>query len=179
MEGSFENPPIVITSSMAKTLLLLAGCIAFVCLGVSIIAQGPTTIKGYIGGYASVVFFGLGIPVAIWRLFVPAWLQLSPQGLDWFNGRTTKHFAWSEFGEFVAYRPSSRARSRHIGFMRLRPPTDHSMLRSLTRNLTGVDGSFGGGWSLDPGTIVDLLNRAKTRWERPVAPATHTTFGRR
>jgi len=176
--GSLDDPPLVVTTSPARTVWFIIVAVFFVAMSVYEIQLGHAG-KDLWKFYATAVFFGLGIPVFIWRLLPPARLELSPGGLVWFNGRKAISYAWSDFGAFQAYRPTSRMRSYFVGFDWSPQSSKRRSLSDLTRNVTGVEGSFGGSWSLDTKTLVDILNQAKARWARQPAPPAHATFGRR
>ena len=179
--GSLDNPPLVITTSPGRMVWMCAVSVLFVAFSVYEIGWGHV-VKDVWKFYVAIGLFGLGIPVFIWRLVSPARLELSPNGLVWFNGRKAIDYSWSDFAEFRAYRPSPRMRSFFIGFDWAPHSAKRSSLSGVTRSVAGVDGSFGGSWSVDAETLAGLLNQATRRWSQrsAVAPtATRTTFGHR
>ncbi|WP_026792200.1 PH domain-containing protein [Pleomorphomonas oryzae] len=140
--------------------MMLLMCMVFVCGGVLIVAKGPVTSREYIGGYGSVIFFGFCACAAVLRLVAPPRLMLSPEGLALFNGFRTRSYGWSEFSRFVIYSPA-RTRAQSVGYVRENRAGEEP---GFTKRLTGIDGGFGGGWSVGPSTVVELLNSAKDRW---------------
>ncbi|MBS1181942.1 MAG: hypothetical protein H6Q99_1822 [Proteobacteria bacterium] len=161
VQGSLDCPPIVIVSSTEKTFLLLIVCAVFVCIGAFMIANGPATPREYIGAYVGTFFFGGGAFLVVLRLAAPPRLSLSPEGLALFNGFKTRHYAWSDFSQFVICRSSARTNVEYVGFIF---ELQHGEERGITKRLTGIDGGFGGAWSVSPSTLVDLLNGAKDKW---------------
>ncbi len=53
---------LIIKNSRRKYVLLLVGCIGFVIVGIAMLAVG----EGF--GWASILFFGAGIPIFIWQI---------------------------------------------------------------------------------------------------------------
>lgn len=68
VQGSLECPPIVIEASAEKAILLLLGCLAFVCIGVFMISNGSTRPGTRVVAYADIAFFGFGILISIMAL---------------------------------------------------------------------------------------------------------------
>lgn len=158
MRGSLDAPPIIVVTSRYKFLLLLATSGAFVAGGISMTRDGQT------GGYGVACFFGLCAIVALWRLLVPARLELSPKQLLWFNGRKTLRFRWTDFQAFVPLHPARF--STHIGFILAPGSQVRTRMSDWNRKTFGLDGSLGGGWEIRPSDLIELLNGARQRWER-------------
>lgn len=53
---------LVIKNSRWKHVLLLVGCIGFVATGIFIVAKGDAF------GWVAILFFGSGIPIAVWQI---------------------------------------------------------------------------------------------------------------
>jgi len=158
-------PPIVIRSSRMTSALMLLICTGFVAIGVWLILRGPA--KDQIIAYLTMAFFGLGIPLFAWRLIRPDELTLAPEGINWRSVLRTSAFRWDDVQDFRAYAPSSRTVSKHVGFdFTASYRAQRGPLSDATRQLTGVDGSFGGGWELGAAALADLLNDARSRWLR-------------
>lgn len=179
--GSLDNPPLVVTTSPWKLVGLCAIAVLFVVLTLYAIGwgqAGKNTWQLYLAGGV----FGLAIPVLIWRIVSPARLELSPKGLLWFNGSKSFRYSWSDFSEFRAYRPSPRMRSFFVGFRWTQNSAQRSAASGLVKSISGVDGSFGGNWSVEITTLVNILNEAQKRWGRRstmVSTATGKIFTRR
>lgn len=162
MQGSLDLPPIVIRSSIFTSLLMLLIAMIFVAIGVWVL-RDPT--ENHTMAYLLIAFFGAGIPLFGWRLVRPDVLTVAPDGITWSTALRTVHWAWDDVQNFRAYSPASRTVSKHLGF----DFTDSYRARngqfSLTaKALTGVEGSFGGGWELGAADLADLLNKARARW---------------
>jgi hypothetical protein len=161
MQGDFEAPPIIVLTSRWKAVALFLGCACFVGIAVFLIATDGGSFISYMTGG----FFALGLPLAIWRLRVPARLEMSPQGLIWFTGKSDIIYSWHEFTSFRAYLVSGRSWTKHIGYDLAPDSSKRSKYTSIGRKIAGVDGGFGGGWELKPEAVAILLNQAKARWD--------------
>ena len=60
--------PIVITNSRWKYVLLLLVCLGFVAGGVLMLMMDKQP-KTIVGGWGCIVFFGAGVPIAVWQIF--------------------------------------------------------------------------------------------------------------
>jgi protein-tyrosine phosphatase len=166
MQGSLDRPPIVVRSSRWTALWLLIAGGAFVAVGVGMVGHpraGHPSDPAF--GYFSIVFFGLGVVFFAARLLRPDELELGPAGLIWRNFVRTRSWRWRDVWNFRPYRPTARVRSAHIGFDFADDyePQNRGG-REITRRLTGVEGSVGGGWELRAADLADLLNTARARW---------------
>jgi hypothetical protein len=137
---------------------LLAICAAFIAAGIVMIHDPQVSLEGYF----VTAFFGLGLPVFLWRIFLPAWLELSPNGLRWFTSRKVERYSWHEILEFRVYGPS--AYSRQVGYVLGPQSTRHTKVSAVVRNMSGVDGGFGGSWTLGANKLMELLNCAREKW---------------
>jgi hypothetical protein len=156
MRGSLDNPPIIIVTSRSKFLLVLATCVAFMVSGIFMVRDGRTD------GYWIAGFFGLGVIVALWRVRIPARLELSPEHLLWFTGNKTIRFRWVEIQEFVAWHPVRSSTQVGIIFApgsRLDTSATGFMLRAFD-----VSGSLGGSWEIKTSDLIRMLNTARERW---------------
>jgi hypothetical protein len=153
-------PPVVITTSRWKLGLLLVASLAFV-IGSVALPRDPTTTAWI---YSVTVFFAICALALLWRIVTPARLELSPNGLRWFNGVKTEEYAWREFAEFRAYAPARTVLGRHVGFILAPNSSKLTKASGAVRSLAGVDGSFGGFWLLGTKELVDLLNGARVKW---------------
>jgi hypothetical protein len=162
MQGSLDNPPVIVRSSRRTALLMLLVCVAFT--GTSIAMLRDPAQPSWIG-YACAVFFGLGIPIFAARLSRPDTIWIGPSGLIWRSVFRTMSLRWRDVRGFRPYRPTAKVISAHIGFDFTDDykPDQHGS-RGVVRQLTGVEGSFGGGWELDADELASLLNEARARW---------------
>jgi hypothetical protein len=162
VQGSLDQPPIVVRSSRSTSFLMLIISVAFVAAGVGILRDPH---QNHAMGYLGIAFFGLGIPIFAWRLVRPDILTLAPDGITWRNALRTTHWQWSDVERFRAYSPSSRSSSKHVGFdFTDRYHAETRGLRQTTKAIAGVEGSLGGGWELGAADLSDLLNKAWIRW---------------
>jgi hypothetical protein len=162
VQGSIDQPPIVVRSSQSTSFVMLIISITFVAAGV-LILKDPN--QNLAVGYLGIAFFGLGIPVFAWRLIRPDILIVAPEGITWRNALRTSHWQWNDVQSFRAYSPAGRTLSKHLGF----DFTDSSCaqtrrLRYGVKAIAGVEGSVGGGWELGAADLADLLNQARIRW---------------
>ena len=119
---------------------------------------------------AGVVMFALAIPLFAWELIRPDRLVLSPSGLTWTGPWRTRRYSWEQLSEFSVV-GLGRWGSKMIGFDVIRPETPHSIpsvltagLSTLNSGLIGATGAIPGLWEVEPEEVVDLLNRARSRW---------------
>ena len=164
MQGSLDQPPIVIRSSQQTSGLMLLASIVFVAGGV-LVARDPT--QNPVMGYLGIAFFGAGIPLFAYRLIRPDVLTVAPDGIIWRTLFRTARWGWDDVQNFRSYAPASRTISKHLGF----DFTDNYRLyskglRRTAKALTGVEGSLGTGWELSAADLADLLNTARTRWAK-------------
>ena len=159
MHGSLEQPPIVIRGSRARALVLTLICAGFVAIGAAYVSgpKGSDPAMGFV-----MVFFGLGLPVALWMLVAPSRLEIGPTGIaESVLWRTTR-MSWDEVYNF---RPVAMGLSnRFIGFDYLVPPRKGGGLRRLNAALVGAQGALQAGWEIDSQAVANLLNQARERW---------------
>jgi len=167
MQGSLDQPPIMIRSSPTHSILILTIDIVFVTIFVFML-RDPASIA--VVSYLGIVFFGAGIPIFTWRLIRPDILILSPDGITWRSTFRTINWSWDDVGSFRTWKPGSEMNMKHVGF----DFTDNYLARSgrlfpPIRDITGVDGSLGTGWELKAAGLAELLNQARTRWTSAVS----------
>ena len=165
MQGSLNLPPVIIRSSRKTAALMLSICAGFVAIGL-MMARDPEenpVIAYFVSG-----FFALGIPLFGWRLIRPDTLTLTPDGVFWQSIFRSVRWKWEEVQDFRAYSPTGKPGSKHVGFDftdTYREGT--STFSRVSKQVTGVYGSFGDGWELSAADLADLLNNARIRWLRP------------
>ena len=162
MQGSLDQPPIIIRSSQKYSALLLLIAIVFVASFVFML-RDPTINRGT--AYFGLVFFGLGIPLFAWRLIRPDVMTLAPDGITRRSTFRAIHWTWGDVQAFRAYKPTSKNVSKHLGF----DFTDSYYAKGgrdlrAVKAITGVEGSLGGGWEMNATDLADLLNTARARW---------------
>jgi hypothetical protein len=161
VQGSLDNPPVIVVTARWKILLLLFVAAFFSWMLFSI-ARHQHLNRLYFGA----VLFGLCVPVMLWHICVPARLEISPSGITWFNGRKTVEYVWTDFADFRAYRPSSRAISKYVGYELIPQSPKRSRMTAVAHALAGVDGGFDGQWEMSADDLVTLLNQARAKWGR-------------
>jgi len=150
MQGSLDNPPLVVSTARWKALLLLVISVVFVVTGVlelSAAAQDWWT-------YLQLAVFGPACAVFVWQLFSPASLTIAPGGVTYRGLWHARHFEWWQVADF---RPVAFGMlSKHVLFD----------LRKA-RDGEARPGGFGTGWELPAARLCDLLNQARERWNAP------------
>lgn len=162
VKGSLEQPPIVLQVQRHKMVVAIAGSIAFVALGLWILQRPEVSMKGLIGGVASVLVFGIFALIGVFKLFRPDRMELSPAGLRYigYTGKATD-LPWTEISGFrlwryrstttVVFDVAERARAQVRG-------------RQLNRFVAGADVGLPSGWPLGAQDLMKLLSEAKARW---------------
>jgi hypothetical protein len=161
VQGSFDNPPIVIRSSKWKTALLLAVCIGFVAIGIFMLAGGKSANGPVWSAYLGIAFFGCGIPLFSMQLLRPDSLKLDPTGIIWRSVLRTTSWKWQDVRNFRPYRVFF---SRQVGFDFSESYPGQKKLRATNRSLAGVEGALTGAWEIGPVELAKLLNAARERW---------------
>jgi hypothetical protein len=164
MLGSLDAPPAIIRSSRRNSALMLLIAAAFIAIG-ALMLRDPK--QSATVSWLIMIFFGAGIPLFALRLIRPDALTLAPDGITLRNSLRTTNFSWADVQNFRAYRPTSMTISKHLGF----DFTDsyramHGGAYGLAKTLTGVEGSFGGGWEIGATDLAELLNEARARWAK-------------
>src|SRR4051794_37680290 len=86
---------IIYQASRLKALLVFVGCCAFVAMGLLISSQKPLI------GWASVVFFGLGVPLSVLMLLPNrVYLRLDPSGFETASPFSKKLIRWKDVERF-------------------------------------------------------------------------------
>ena len=161
MQGSLDDPPIVVRAARWKSSLYLLIGVVFVSIGVLMLVTEHTTGMRLEALFVT-VFFGLCVAVFTWQLVWPGELVLSPEGLRvrqlWRGAR----YAWSDVRDFRPYSPGGGA--SHVGFDFAPDYPKARRMRALASGLGGVEGGLGTGWEMSPGALCDLLNAARAKW---------------
>ncbi|WP_428662274.1 hypothetical protein [Reyranella sp.] len=152
MEGTFDDPPIVMWQDRVKVSLM------------SLVTAGLAALFYWLcpASDASLfwsVLLGLVAAVLGWIAIARSGLIAAPEGLTWRTGFRTFNYEWSDFERFTVVSGrsnmvvgvlSERCNRRRRWFLR--------WMDSRT---------FGAVWELPPQRIVDILNEALTRWGPP------------
>jgi uncharacterized membrane protein YhaH (DUF805 family) len=158
MQGSLDQPPIVVRGSRARAIWLVIGSAIFVAIGVFL--WSPT--QSAVMRWSCIGFFGLCGALGLAILIVPSRLEVGPSGLTqtvlWRTGR----FTWTDVYNF---RPAIIGlTNKTVGFDYLTPRPRRTALKSLNAGLAGVQGSLQPGWEVAPEALASLLNEARERW---------------
>ena len=159
MNGSLENPPIVIRGKRLRAFYLLAlgGLMLFSAFGV---ANGrdswAAAIAPAIAGAVFLVF-------AIWLIVAPARLRIDAKGVRQTSFWRTRFYAWTDVHDF---RPTMVGLYRKmIGFDFVTDPIKKGgVTRRFNAAVTGAQGSLLGGWEMPPEKLANLLNHAREHW---------------
>jgi hypothetical protein len=147
MQGSLEDPPIVVRGSRRIHALYLLVALVFVATG----AWQVGTETPQMWAWLCIVFFGLGSLVFIAQLIRPGLLAIAPDGVTMTVLWRTHRYGWAQIASFRTQRVGLM--SRHVWFdLQKTPDGDIRM------------GSFGTGWETRAQALCDLLNAARGRW---------------
>lgn len=160
MQGSLDQPPIVIQTSALKTGALMIGCAAVAVLCWFLLSWNPPANSHADSG---LVAFGLAVPYYGWLFVSPNVLTLSPDGLTLKTRWRQAQWSWDQVSNFRAVRV--QIANQHVAFdIEEGTPAPSSYMQWYVR-YAGADDSLGGGWELDPAALADLLNSARERWK--------------
>jgi len=115
-------------SSRVKWALFLCLYSAFVAGGVLILTSGENPFLAW----ASICFFGLGIPISLWQLANPSVLRLSKTGFEQKAMRRILSCHWDDVSEFSTY---SVANTTYVCFSRRED--EGKALSGINQSLTG------------------------------------------
>ena len=159
MNGSLENPPIVIRGKRLRAVgMLILGVLMI--LPAAGIASGPDGwLAALVPTLAGLLFFVFGV----WMMVAPARLEIDAKGVRQTNLGRSKFYAWAEVHDF---RPTMVGLYRKmIGFDFLVDPAKKGgRTRRFNAALTGAEGSLLGGWEMPPETLANLLNHAREQF---------------
>jgi hypothetical protein len=161
MQGSLDEPPIIIKQDQGKFVLglfLIAGSVAtFAAMGWGAdLRQSIWVFAGFaLGGLSGLMFMRNFVP--------PCCLALDESGLTWHGPWTVRRYQWSAFTGFAVVSPLLLARQPGCVF------AASTEQRPIIRRLFGDTASFGPCWEMKAQEIVDLLDAARARWSGMVA----------
>lgn len=165
VEGSLDDPPIVLRQDRLKLSLL--------CLGLTVVGGLVLLIPVRVYTPWHLIFLGfLGLGIVTFGAMAvrPATLILDPHGLIWRQTFRTFAYPWSAFARFRALSRPRRS-TVVVGEFRHEGPPKPAWRRFLTGNA-----EFGSFWELPPQRVADVLNEARVRWA-PAAAATTQVEG--
>jgi hypothetical protein len=158
MDGSLDQPPIIIRQDRGK--LFLGAFFSAVFAGINLLFIGSGESSSLFWSWVLVAMSGMGATLFGYFMVRPGSLTLGPSGITLWTG--IRHFenAWEDFDKFFLCRfHFSVYPACHYSECYKRNPT----LRGMTGNL----GSFGKFWEISPQELVDLLNQGLARWRKP------------
>ena len=170
MQGSLNDPPLVVRRSARSLFWGLLLSLTFVILAILFIARpfGWWSNPKYAdvsGAYAILVIFGLMTWISVKALFRTPELAINPAGIEFRGLYWTRRFAWRDITNIRAYQPGFTIGRIYVGFdfaPHYKP--GFAWVRRLTRAFVNVDCSFADGWEVDSETLAQILNQAKARW---------------
>ncbi|MDO8976839.1 hypothetical protein [Reyranella sp.] len=160
VEGSLDDPPIVLRQDRLK--------LSLICLGLTVVGGLILLIPVRVYSAWHLIFLGflgLGIVTGGAMAVRPATLILDPHGLIWRPTFRTFEYPWSAFARFyVLSRP--RRFTVVVGEFTHEGPPKPAWRRRLTGRL-----ELGSLWELPPQRVADVLNEARSRWALPAREA--------
>jgi hypothetical protein len=154
MQGSLNEPPIIIRQDRAKLglMVLVAGVLTLILYGflAAGMLQGDT-----LGQHAFVIAFALLTLFGVWKLLNPGSLIIGPAGLDWRTSLGGYHYEWTDFDGFAVF---SGPYLRQASAKYSNRCTKYRVARMW--NL----GTLGSCWELSPAEVVSVLNAARQKW---------------
>lgn len=169
MQGSLDQPPIIIRKSRVKSLLMLFVSAALSFGSILLWRDGPDTPRAWMA-LPGVFLFGLGVPLFGWELFRPDRLLLSPSGLEWRTVRKTLRYSWEQLSGFSVF---SVRGSKMIGFSVTGSNAPPKLLARFNSALTGNSAALSGLWEIKPENVAELLNSARAKWRSTSPEAGH------
>jgi hypothetical protein len=149
VQGSLDNPPIVIRSARWKDALLMVFSLAAVLFTIHAAHAGYS--RGPIASVLGVALFGLGLPLTMDRLLRPRQMEIAPSGL-WLTTKG-KRYGWS-WMELQDFRVIAVSTTKFVGFD----------FTDVHRGLGGAEGALPTGWNMAPAPLAKLLNEARAHW---------------
>ena len=149
-------------------LLLLAGCSAFVAAGVFMLRADPSNWSGLAAqaawrasvAWAAIVFFGLGVLVAIVNVLPGgSYLELDQRGFTMCNLFRKTFHRWEDLAEFF---PLSLDGVKPMVALRYVPSYQgQASARRLATKLAGAEGGLPDTYGLSAAELARLLNKVR------------------
>lgn len=142
-----------------KGLMLLAASSAFVALGVLMRHDEPLV------GWASICFFGLGIPISI-SLLLPGftYLKLDRHGFEVCALGRKHKTAWSDVKDLQMI---SVQGSQMIGFNYAPGCVRHKAGRAVASALSGVEGAVPSHYNVRASELLEIMLAWHSRYAKP------------
>ena len=151
MQDSLHFP-----ASKKKAALLLLGSLAFVALGAWMRGQEPVI------GWACIVFFGLGIPVALFMAFSKTiYLLLDAQGFEMGSPVKTVRIAWTDVDGFEMV---SLNGTKMIAIHYNERYEGQRSLRSAARAVSGLEGAIANSYTAPLPAVLQHLQDWRARF---------------
>ncbi|MDE2500029.1 MAG: hypothetical protein KGL56_07535 [Alphaproteobacteria bacterium] len=164
MQGSLEQPPVIVTQDrlkLALLILLFAGLTVMLGLGAWISSFLRSAVWAYLGlSFLAPLALACAVAAAAsgWSFLHPGSITLDPEGLTYRAYWYVRRHRWRDIAEFVVFAPSSRTRTP--GCIFVEGYTGHQ----IGRGIAGRHASFGHGWEIGAADMVELLKAAKETW---------------
>lgn len=154
---------LVYPASRAKALPLLAGCAAFVALGIFILEKDPLV------GWITTIFFGLGIPMSLFMLFSRRmYLRLTADGFEMASLFNTKMIRWNDVEGFRI----GRVRNVKMIAIVYKPGyKDQKVLRRVASSLAGMEGAIPNSYAVSLDKLLAILNEWHARFAKRSSPS--------
>lgn len=154
VEGSFDDPPIVLRQDRLKLSFTFLG---FVVVG-GLVLLAP--VRVYSGWHLTILgSLGLGAVMFCLLAMVPTTLILDPAGLVRRSVFRTIEYPWSEFARFRWHA------MRGVWHVVVADRSDEILARLGWRRFLEGPVGLGGYWELPAERVVEVLNEALTRWK--------------
>lgn len=145
-----------LTPRPSKFVILLLASAAFVAMGIFLVAQGKPLI-----GWLNIVFFGLGVAVAIISLLPGSnHLQLGDEGLEVCSLYRRWSVRWGDVQEFF---PAVVSRREMVCWNYAPGYSGQRAGRVVASQLTGVEAALPDTYGMTAAGLADLLNEWRTR----------------
>jgi membrane associated rhomboid family serine protease len=123
---------------------------------------------------AGILLFGSATAMCVIQ-FVPRWshLRIAPDGLVIRNSARTTRLAWNDVERFTTYEVYHQYGSvTMVGFDRRDlTPEGQSLFQTITRGMTGVDGSLPDNYGMRHEELAALLSEARERYATERGPS--------
>lgn len=161
MQGSLDHSPVIVRS--APTYWAVQSLAAFAS-GFYVLNDLP--IDSSLSFYLVAIIAALGRGVwCLFRIVRTQHLEISPQGLAWFDGLDTKVYAWREI-ERVSLLPGLF--SKQIGLSLVE---DDASRFDAVFPFCGNTLNLGGHWEIRTSAIVEMLHEGQRRWGPAYEPS--------
>lgn len=148
--------PLRLRTTRRKMLVLLLGCSMFVAGGVFVLPTHP------VAGYGAIVFFGLGVVVALIQLLPDsAYVELDERGFTTCTLFRKRFLRWEDVAEFSTIRLEGRV-SPMVAFRYAPGYTAHATARKLAKTLAGAEDALPDTYGRSAQELAELLNKVRS-----------------